>query len=74
VTTTVGAGATLIAFTDGLVERRGEALDTGLERLRSAASAGRTQPLDSLVGGLARDLTADGHHDDTAIVAIRWEA
>jgi len=70
----VGARATLLAFTDGLVERRGEVLDTGLERLRHAASADRALPLDSLVGGLARELTADGHHDDTAIVAIRWQA
>ncbi|HEX4033666.1 MAG TPA: PP2C family protein-serine/threonine phosphatase [Solirubrobacteraceae bacterium] len=72
-TTAVGAGATLIAFTDGLVERRGEVLDTGLERLRRAAAADGDRSLDTLVGGLARDLTADGHHDDTAIVAIRWE-
>src|SRR5579884_3904324 len=35
--TTVSAppGATLLAFTDGLVERRGESIEVGLERLRS---------------------------------------
>ncbi len=71
---TAAAGATLIAFTDGLVERRGEVLDAGFERLRRAATARRALPLDSLVGGLAGDLTTDGHHDDTAIVAIRWAA
>ena len=73
-TVSVGAGATLLAFTDGLVERRGEVLDSGLERLRQAATVDRGLPLDSLVGGLASDLTVDGHHDDTAIVAIRWQA
>ena len=31
--------ATLLAFTDGLVERRGESIDTGLERLQHAATA-----------------------------------
>ena len=38
----VAGPATLLAFTDGAVERRGEVIDTGLERLRStAAAAGR---------------------------------
>src|SRR5579863_6482891 len=73
-TATTQPDATLVAFTDGLVERRDEVLDAGLERLRQAATAGRALPLDALVGGLAGDLTADGHHDDTAIVAIRWQA
>jgi hypothetical protein len=47
-TISVGPAATLMAFTDGLVERRGESLDVGLERLRAAASATRL-PLDRLV-------------------------
>ena len=35
----VSGPATLLAFTDGAVERRGEVIDTGLERLRSTAVA-----------------------------------
>ena len=35
----VSGPATLLAFTDGAVERRGEVIDTGLERLRSTAAA-----------------------------------
>src|SRR4029077_6140587 len=35
VTTSVPQRATLVAFTDGLVERRGEILDVGLARLRT---------------------------------------
>ena len=35
---TVDVGATLLAFTDGLVERRGEVLDVGLARLRNFAT------------------------------------
>ena len=38
VTITIPPAATLLAFTDGLVERRGEILDVGLSRLRDAAS------------------------------------
>ncbi|HUH80334.1 MAG TPA: PP2C family protein-serine/threonine phosphatase [Solirubrobacteraceae bacterium] len=63
--------ATLVAYTDGLVERRGESLDAGLERLCRVASAG-PQRLEELVAGLARDLPAEEHDDDTAIVGIQW--
>jgi serine phosphatase RsbU (regulator of sigma subunit) len=35
---------TLILYSDGLVERRGESLDTGLQRLSDAAAAGPDQP------------------------------
>ena len=68
----VPANATLVAFTDGLVERRGEVLDTGLERLRTIASKGLST-LEELMDALERDLALEDHHDDTAIVAIRWQ-
>ena len=51
---TVPPGATLVAFTDGLVERRGEVLDEGLERLREMAS--REQLDEDLLARLAREL------------------
>jgi stage II sporulation SpoE-like protein len=63
--------ATLLAFTDGLVERRGESIDEGLARLQRAASANHV-PLDELVGRLIEDLRLDGGDDDTAIAALRW--
>jgi serine phosphatase RsbU (regulator of sigma subunit) len=70
-TTTLPARGTLVAFTDGLVERRGEVIDVGLARLGDLA-AKQQLPLDQLIGKLARDLVSDNHHDDTAIVGIRW--
>jgi serine phosphatase RsbU (regulator of sigma subunit) len=63
----------LIAFTDGLVERRGEVLDTGLARLRDAAGAQRLA-LEELLSKLARELSSDDHHDDTAIVGVQWQS
>lgn len=36
---TLGAGAVMLFYTDGLVERRGESIDVGLERLREAVRA-----------------------------------
>lgn len=64
-------GATLIAFTDGLIERRGESLDVGLQRLRDAATS-RPDALDDLLRRIADELTHDGGEDDTAILGIRW--
>lgn len=72
-TVSVEPDSTLIAFTDGLVERRGEILDTGLGRLRKAAT-GRQLPLEDLMAKLADDLTSEEHSDDTAIVGIRWQS
>lgn len=73
VSVSIGLRSTLIAFTDGLVERRGETLDTGLARLQAAATA-ESLSIDDLVAKLADEVASDSHHDDTAIVAVRWES
>lgn len=62
--------ATLLMYTDGLFERRGENPDVGLARLRQAA--GGEQSLDDLLDGLLRVMTPVGGHDDTAILGMRW--
>jgi len=63
--------STLLAFTDGLVERRGESIDAGLARLERAATS-RPTDLDTLLDFLVTDLRADGADDDTAIAGLRW--
>ena len=63
--------ATLLAFTDGLIERRGESIDTGLERLQHAATANHCH-LDDLLGRLLDELRHDDGDDDTAIAGLRW--
>ena len=65
-------GAALVAFTDGLVERRGEVLDIGLERLRSAVARERLG-VDVLLTRLEREFISDEHGDDTAMVAVQWQ-
>ncbi len=62
--------ATLLAFTDGLVERRGESIDAGLERLQNAAT-GNHCDLDQLLSKLVEELRHGGD-DDTAIAGLRW--
>jgi serine phosphatase RsbU (regulator of sigma subunit) len=72
-TVSVGPDTTMIAFTDGLVERRREVLDVGLARLREAATTAALA-LEDLLSELAQGLASEDHHDDTAIVGIRWQS
>ena len=72
VSITVAPETTLLAFTDGLVERRGEALDVGLDRLRETAT--RTNgSIDDLLLELTASLTPEGPSDDIAILGVRWK-
>lgn len=64
------AGTTLVAYTDGLVERRGEPLDVGLERLRRAVAADDAVDADHLVDTLVEASAGDGGTDDVVVVAI----
>jgi serine phosphatase RsbU (regulator of sigma subunit) len=70
-TVSVPQGAVVLAFTDGLVERRGEVIDVGLGRLRDLAR-NRQLALGDLLAELARDLTSEDHYDDAAMVGIQW--
>jgi hypothetical protein len=63
---------TLLAFTDGAVERRGEVIDTGLERLRSTAAGAAGQPLPTVLDGLMQMPNVNGGRDDTVILGLRW--
>jgi Stage II sporulation protein E (SpoIIE) len=69
---TVSPGAYVVAFTDGLVERRGESLDVGLTRLRESATR-RDEGIDHLVGRLLAELAPEGSDDDIAILGVRWQ-
>jgi serine phosphatase RsbU (regulator of sigma subunit) len=64
--------ATLLAFTDGLVERRDEVIDTGLARLCDAAAGAQTGSLQALVDELMQQMTVDGGKDDTVLMGLRW--
>lgn len=72
-TVTVPPEATIVAFTDGLVETRGEALDRGLERLRVAATS-HDVGLPELLGRLVSEMTNGRSQDDIAIVGVRWKS
>ena len=69
---TVEAGSTLIAFTDGLIERRAETLDTGLQRLEESFLRHAHEPVEQLVSNVMSELVGDASEDDVAILAVRW--
>ena len=67
-------GSTLLMFTDGVVERRGDDLDDRLDLLRTvAAGLVRDAAADDPDALCAQLLAAvrDGSHDDAAVVAVR---
>lgn len=63
-------GSTLLLYTDGLVERRGESLTHGLERLRVAAEELAHLPTNEFCDTLVERL-APVHDDDVALAAVR---
>lgn len=82
--TTLGDGDVLILYTDGLIERRRETLDTGLDRLEmvasdlmnprltpeaaSATAGGSEMEIAELVNALVSTMTQDSDHRDDVCV------
>jgi serine phosphatase RsbU (regulator of sigma subunit) len=65
-------GATLVLYTDGLVERRSEDIDTGLDRLATVLARHARLAPEELADTLLRELSPrGGPTDDTALVVVR---
>ena len=65
-------GSLLVMYTDGLVERRTEDIDTGLERLRTIFGPGSpAQTLDELCREALADVYEDHQRDDIALLVAR---
>lgn len=76
-TLTLPTGTTLVSYTDGLVERRGEDIETGLDRLVAAArDAEREDEGDpaAFVRALLERMRHDDRPDDVAVLALRRTA
>jgi PAS domain S-box-containing protein len=61
---------TLLLYTDGLIERPGENLTQGIERLCAQAGLLAHRPLAAFCKGLLNDLPTT-HTDDIAVIALR---
>ncbi|GGW99944.1 PP2C family protein-serine/threonine phosphatase [Streptomyces lomondensis] len=65
-------GATLVLYTDGLIERRREDIDVGLARLADALRRHRDQDPEALADTVLLELLPPGGAtDDTALVIVR---
>lgn len=67
-------GATILLYTDGLVEVPGELIDAGMERLREQSAALSDDP-DELCQSLLQELLSRSvQHDDVALLAAHLDA
>jgi serine phosphatase RsbU (regulator of sigma subunit)/anti-sigma regulatory factor (Ser/Thr protein kinase) len=67
----VESGSTLLLYTDGLVERRGEPIDVGLERLKAAGRVAALATDASFADRVYRAVLDDDElDDDVALLAI----
>ncbi|WP_435856984.1 PP2C family protein-serine/threonine phosphatase [Streptomyces parvulus] len=65
------ADATLVLYTDGLIESRTRSLDIGMENLRRHAASLAHRPLDTFADQLLRRARPADNDDDVALLAIR---
>lgn len=70
-TFTIPDGASLLGFTDGLIERHGESLDDGLERLRATAVRA-SGDLEHVMAQILEHVRGPQSVDDTAIAGVQW--
>jgi anti-sigma regulatory factor (Ser/Thr protein kinase) len=69
---TVPARATLLLYTDGLVERRRQPLTAGIDQVTAAVREGRSADLEDLAAGLMKDMEPpSGYQDDVALLLYR---
>ena len=72
---TMPAGATLLLYTDGLVERRRIPLEDGISRAAAVVQDGRASTLDDLADQIMSRLApSGGYQDDVALLLYRHPA
>jgi len=67
-------GATLMLFTDGLVERKYESIDDGIDRAAGVLAKSTMLPVDAVADAVLRELAPEaGYDDDVAMVIYRHQ-
>ncbi|GGN49802.1 hypothetical protein GCM10011579_003870 [Streptomyces albiflavescens] len=70
--TTFTDGAAVVLYTDGLIERRGEDIDTGLDRLATSLVRHKDADPETLADAVLHELLPPGGAtDDTALIIVR---
>jgi hypothetical protein len=73
-TESLAVGDVIVLYSDGLVERRGEPIDVGLERLAAAATALHGDSVQRIADELLRRLSPENTRDDVVLVVKSFEA
>ncbi|GFG99222.1 SpoIIE family protein phosphatase [Mycobacterium timonense] len=63
-------GSTLMLFTDGLVERKHESIDDGIDRAADVLAQTMPMPLDAVADEVLRELAPEGGYDDDVAMVI----
>jgi serine phosphatase RsbU (regulator of sigma subunit) len=61
----------IVLYSDGLIERRDEPIDRGLERLAESLTAEKGGSVQTIADGLLRDLQPENTRDDVVLVVKR---
>jgi PAS domain S-box-containing protein len=72
-TAALAPGSTLVLYTDGLIEMRGESLDRGFERLEAAATSGPDDAESLLEHVLENTLADPDIDDDVTLLVLRTQ-
>jgi serine phosphatase RsbU (regulator of sigma subunit) len=64
-------GDTLVLYTDGLIERRGEPIDVGIERLRQVIQARRGLRPEDLCDAVLAEVALEQPEDDIALLVMQ---
>ena len=64
-------GGALLFYTDGLIERRGESIDVGLERLRAIVERSPVGDSQALCVAVVEALVPEAPDDDVVVLAVR---
>jgi phosphoserine phosphatase RsbU/P len=62
-------GSLLLFYTDGLIERRDQSIDAGMERLLEETRSHREEPPETLVASLLHAVESSEHRDDACALA-----
>jgi serine phosphatase RsbU (regulator of sigma subunit) len=70
--TTIAPDSMLLLYTDGLVERRGETITDGIERLRDAAARHAGKAVEAFLDAVLAELVPGRLEDDVAVLAVKF--
>src|SRR5439155_24689982 len=69
----IEAGSLLLLYTDGLVERRDQPIDVGIDRL-AAQLGDRSASVADIADSIVKDLSDEHRMDDVVVIALAVEA